>query len=329
VAVLTRTNALAGSLAEALGRGGIPVRTRSNTGGFLEALAEASSVSGRDGLRAWSSDVLDQTTQSSDVLDRMKRSSNPIDGDPAPDDATRAVAQHVREFLAVHPVGAVDGRMFASWLRTQDSSSGDGGVEVMSMHAAKGREWTDVVVAGVESGLLPLAGASGDAAREEARLAYVALTRARDRLTVTWTDSRGGKRTGPSPLLRGLDTSPSVAVAPDPDSQRIIDEHRRAVGATGLPSTATDRTREVLLDRRARRARATRVAQEGILTDDEIDRLALALPETGDEVIAVIGRVLGNRHAPWILDAVSAGTHDPRASAPGTADQSNDNSTGA
>ncbi len=66
------------------------------------------------------------------------------------------------------------------------------GVTLMTVHTAKGLEWPIVVVAGLEDGLFPLRRAldSEEEAEEERRLAYVAITRARDRVYLTWARAR-------------------------------------------------------------------------------------------------------------------------------------------
>ncbi len=78
---------------------------------------------------------------------------------------------------------------------TRDSSLSAGGVRVGSMHRAKGLEFKAVVVAGVTASLLPhpqsLRRVTDPKDREDAielerRLLYVAMTRARDELLVSW-----------------------------------------------------------------------------------------------------------------------------------------------
>jgi DNA helicase-2/ATP-dependent DNA helicase PcrA len=66
------------------------------------------------------------------------------------------------------------------------------GVTLMTVHTAKGLEWPIVIVAGLEDGLFPLRRAleSEEDAEEERRLAYVAITRARDRVYLTWARAR-------------------------------------------------------------------------------------------------------------------------------------------
>ena len=64
---------------------------------------------------------------------------------------------------------------------------GDNCVTMMTMHAAKGLEFPLVFVVGMEEGLFPgnRAMGDGDEMEEERRLCYVAMTRAREKLTLT------------------------------------------------------------------------------------------------------------------------------------------------
>ena len=66
-------------------------------------------------------------------------------------------------------------------------ADGDNCVTMMTMHAAKGLEFPQVFVVGMEEGLFPGNRAMSDGAEmeEERRLCYVAMTRAREKLTLT------------------------------------------------------------------------------------------------------------------------------------------------
>lgn len=85
---------------------------------------------------------------------------------------------------------------FVEWatLRTaQDTMSDDNhAVTLMTIHASKGLEFDVVFVAGMEEGIFPHLTFGGDPrdVEEERRLAYVAFTRARKRLYLTYASSR-------------------------------------------------------------------------------------------------------------------------------------------
>jgi ATP-dependent DNA helicase UvrD/PcrA len=81
----------------------------------------------------------------------------------------------------------------AALLSSADTVVGEEqGVTLMTLHTAKGLEWPVVVMAGLEHGLFPLARAEEQLSglEEERRLCYVGLTRAKDKLYLTWARSR-------------------------------------------------------------------------------------------------------------------------------------------
>lgn len=226
VAVLTRIHAQAAQLEQALGDAGVPVTTGRSPRYFeqpvvrkaVEHLRAAAAAGVGDAPVKAVSDVLrglgythhaptaqgEQRTQWEllDALGTLAEQAPAGTSLPAfvADLAERAAARH-------EPVRAA--------------------VALMTLHAAKGLEWPAVFIAGCSEGLLPIAYASSTAELdEERRLLYVGVTRARDRLRLSWARSaepRPGTR-APSRFLSDL-------ALPDPPSGTST--ARARVGARG------------------------------------------------------------------------------------------------
>jgi DNA helicase-2/ATP-dependent DNA helicase PcrA len=118
--------------------------------------------------------------------------------------ASAAAWSEIIEESTVTEEGVVEGTPLerfladAALLSAQDTVVGDQtGLTLMTLHTAKGLEWPVVALAGLEDGLFPLARAEEQpgGVEEERRLCYVGLTRAKDKLYLTWakTRRRGGE----------------------------------------------------------------------------------------------------------------------------------------
>ncbi len=94
---------------------------------------------------------------------------------------------------------------------------------LLTLHAAKGLEFTQVMIVGLDDGLLPHSRAREDPEQmaEERRLFYVGLTRAKDRLYLVRAERRGTFGTYE-------DTIPSSFLADLPDE--LLSERRRSSG---------------------------------------------------------------------------------------------------
>jgi DNA helicase-2/ATP-dependent DNA helicase PcrA len=95
-------------------------------------------------------------------------------------------------------------------------------VNLMTIHRSKGLEWPDVFVVGFAMNLLPhhrsLRYVDGnllpESMEEERRLAYVAITRAKEVFSLSWPQYHNAKALGPSPFLLEMPTlAPLVEVA--------------------------------------------------------------------------------------------------------------------
>jgi DNA helicase-2/ATP-dependent DNA helicase PcrA len=74
----------------------------------------------------------------------------------------------------------------------EEYQEGDDAIVMMTMHSAKGLEFPNVFLVGFEDGLFPGMRAIGDREEmeEERRLCYVAITRAKERLTISYAKQR-------------------------------------------------------------------------------------------------------------------------------------------
>ncbi len=80
-------------------------------------------------------------------------------------------------------------------------------VSLLTMHGAKGLEFEVVFVAGCETNLLPGTSVTPEEIEEERRLFYVAMTRAKEQLYVSWVTQLNDREGGPSPFLKELPDS--------------------------------------------------------------------------------------------------------------------------
>ena len=86
-------------------------------------------------------------------------------------------------------------------------------ISLATIHATKGLEWSNVFIMGASDGFLPFVQAdSEEEIAEELRLFYVAVTRAKEKLFITWAKSRdgGGKERIKSRFLTKIDSDQSI-----------------------------------------------------------------------------------------------------------------------
>ena len=120
---------------------------------------------------------------------------------------TQALAQ-----VAQDAAGFEDLTAFLEYANKRAAYITTKGVQLSTIHAAKGREWRNVIVTGVLEGLLPHAAAVKEKGEEdpeeERRLLYVAMTRAKDQLVLSVPRAlayeNGTRETAPSRYLRRL-----------------------------------------------------------------------------------------------------------------------------
>jgi len=112
----------------------------------------------------------------------------------------------------------------------------EGQVRLMTVHAAKGLEFSHVFVVGMEAGSFPHKNAlEENRLEEERRLMYVAMTRARHRLTLSLAKSQKKfgqvEKMGPSPFLKEIDADVLNWVDKDSGSEEDKAESEAEVAA--------------------------------------------------------------------------------------------------
>lgn len=209
IAVLARLTSQLTTIEAALGGAGVPYRLRNAPPYFsrpeiakamLLLNAQAARPSDGSAARPFLHDVVD-------VIQGLGYTTRPPEQQSAKRDEWEALAALLRMAEAM-PGGTTltDFVMELSARRTNQTEPSMRAVTVSTIHAAKGLEWEKVFVVGVADGLLPLSYAmDAEAVAEERRLFYVAITRAKKELTVTWParDFSGRPRSA-SPFLAAI-----------------------------------------------------------------------------------------------------------------------------
>lgn len=136
------------------------------------------------------------------------------------DERYPATMQRLRALLAAIPAGSLEEQIRDFLARAALSKfSGEepeaGRVNLLTLHATKGLEFSRVYIVGVEdSEFLGAPGkpASPPEVAENRRLVYVGMTRAKDRLVLTRVKARGGNATGGHQFMDELGIAPRSAV---------------------------------------------------------------------------------------------------------------------
>ena len=291
-AVLARTHDQVLAVERGLAATGVPVRVRRHTSVLDDPAVRrvVARLSGDD----------------RPLLSALGDAVEPADEGGAPIDRLVEVAE-TRVGVDI----GVTGREFAGWARARLTDDDDGRVDavtVSTIHAAKGLEWPVVHVVGCEDGSIPHVSARRREARaEEARLLYVAITRAATEVHVHWARSRtirGVRRDRErSPFLEGFERATAAGPVTEPEVGRHqIDLLRASIG----PPVTPDPLFAALLAWRAGRARAARTEPDVVLGDDSLRAIADRRPSTADDFARIpgIGPSRARRFAPEVLEIV-------------------------
>ncbi|MED5569808.1 MAG: 3'-5' exonuclease, partial [Actinomycetota bacterium] len=273
IAVLARTHQHCTRIERALSAEGVEVRSRGFRGDSSgrRALDEARRISSPSALRSWAHDILDDDADA-------------LGGDefePTETVSSRQVAAVALEHLREQPDGT--GTTFASWMTTADpfEFQQSGGAEVLTFHAAKGREWERVWIAAAETGSVPHRSATTkDETLEEARLLYVAITRATSECHLSWAERRNGYRRSVTPFLAELDLVEPAITGPSAELSDAM--------STSAASTSRDALRR-LAEWRQMTAVRSGILPEEICSDRMMRRIAEVQPASAERLNEITG----------------------------------------
>ena len=202
------------------------------------------------------------------------------------------------------------------------------GVNLLTLHRAKGLEWDAVLLPGLEEGTLPIRQAADDedALAEERRLLYVGLTRARRHLFLSWSERRTGPGDResvrrPSRFLGAIDvgrpgpgrTARATGVSSLPSSRghrasRVTVYPGSPIASGPTPRTADQAALDELREWRSTQARSDGVPAYVVAPDALLEALVEQRPATiaglrrvrgmgparldryGDEILAILSR---------------------------------------
>jgi DNA helicase-2/ATP-dependent DNA helicase PcrA len=183
------------------------------------------------------------------------------------------------------------------------------GVTLASLHSAKGLEWDAVFLVGLTDGTLPIQHATTpEQIAEERRLLYVGITRARERLALSWALARSpGQRRGrrPSRFLDG--------VRPFVPRDEPVKPKRKKVAPEAADAELFGRLRVW----RKAQAEAQKVPPYVVFSDATLVAIADARPASRQELarISGVGSVKLERYAEPVLAVLGGG--DPEQAATG------------
>jgi len=196
------------------------------------------------------------------------------------------------------------------------------GVTLASVHAAKGLEWPHVYLVGMSEGLMPISYASTPlAVAEERRLFYVAVTRAQDTLTVSWSQARQASAQSTRKPSRFIGEMRGHTPTQRERRQQARASSTRACGCGNALVSAQERRNRVchecsqavdenmvntLKEWRTQTARELDVPAYMVLTTATLMSIAQARPQSLDELgqVSGIGPVKLGQFGDDILEAV-------------------------
>ena len=318
IAILVRINALMPAFEESLSALGIPLVLRGGERFFERREVREAVTRLRGAARSGEAAGAALPDQVSSVLSAMGWSAEA----PRTTGAVRERWESLASIVDLSAAHGADGGDLSSLVDDLDRRAAAQhapvarGVTLATIHAAKGLEWDAVIVAGCAEGSIPHAQSTApEALSEERRLFYVAITRARSRLLITWSRSRQPGGRGTRQRSRFLDAlAPEAggdALTPRSSVRRgrggraatrrepaacracgrslVTGAERARMRCRTCPPAASEATVDRLRTWRLERAREREVPAYVIFTDATMEALAETLPSDTEELLAISG----------------------------------------
>jgi len=329
MAVLYRINAQSEAYEEALGEHGIPYTLRGGEGFFRRAEVRQAVALLRADVQSTAADAHDA------LVDHVRNILAGIGySDEAPSGAgemrnrwesLHAIVSMTRDLVEQNPQAGMP-ELVADLQRRADAAHAPtaDGVTLATIHSAKGLEWDAVFCVGMQEGTVPSPFAQTPAQiEEERRLFYVAVTRARQVLMISWAAARRAGGRGNRQPTRFLD----ALLPADHASRRTQREPRqrkvtrcrvcnqvlavvdRPKGrCADCPSTYDEDLYEALRAWRTKESTDIGKPAYVVFTDATLQAIAEMKPADADALRAVpgIGPAKLEKYADAVLEIISA-----------------------